>query len=86
MDISDLNFKPCICGYQVDQLIHIIYRALAYLLHRFVASAGITSKRILTNVALPVGEFTPMMLLSSNPSLPKSEFPRILRVHILLNV
>lgn len=77
MDISDLNFKPCICGYQVEQFICIVCRLIAYFSHRFVASVGITSKRILTNVVLRVGEFTPMMLLSSNPSLLKSEFLHI---------
>ena len=85
MDISDLNFKPCICGYQVHPLFCIVCRPITYSLHRFVAFVGITSKKTSTNVALPVGEFIPTMLLSLNPSLLKSESPRVLRVQILLN-
>jgi hypothetical protein len=58
---------------------------IIYSSHRFVAFVGIISKKISTNVALPVAEFIPTMLLSLNPSPLKSEFPRVLRVQILLN-
>jgi CCR4-NOT transcription complex subunit 4 len=87
MDISDLNFKPCICGYQVDRpAYHIIYIMIAYLFPRFVAFAGIISKRTSTNVVLPVDESILMMLSNSNPSLPKSEFLTYFTFKILLNI
>jgi hypothetical protein len=47
MDISDLNFKPCICGYQVRFAVFIAPQA-AHLVSsssRYAASAGTISRR-----------------------------------------
>jgi|ERR1700761_2750882 len=55
MDLSDMGFKPCPCGYQVwhgfiqDSNVSAIFC-------RSVVSAGITSKKILTADALLVEE------------------------------
>jgi hypothetical protein len=49
MDISDLNFKPCICGYQVIDPVFFGAKASAddlFFPQRFVDFAGITSKKI----------------------------------------
>ena len=61
MDISDRNFKPCPCGYQV--LFSIIQYSL--LTPRSVASAGITSDRTQMANAQPAAENTLSKLWNS---------------------
>ncbi len=75
MDISDLNFKPCPCGYQVGilNLSFTFPSAHATFLLRFANSAGITSRRISTAAALRAGESIPMRRSSSSPYTQRSE-------------
>lgn len=80
MDISDLNFKPCQCEYQVSARYPIPFSSVHSFLnrmnattrHRFADSAGITLGRTSTiNVLLAEG-IIPTKLASSSPSISKS--------------
>lgn len=67
MDISDLNFKPCVCGYQViPSQYPQVKKSLLILIRRFVGSAGTTSRRISTSDALLAEGCTPTKLWSSS--------------------
>ncbi len=47
MDISDLNFKPCVCGYQVSyRLFCIKFQTFIRIFHRFVVFAGTILRKI----------------------------------------
>lgn len=75
MDISDLNFKPCVCGYQVRCILSSSpYHTMEYptVCIRFAASAGIISRRISTSAAPLAVEFTQMKLLNSSLLIPRS--------------
>lgn len=67
MDISDLNFKPCVCGYQVFHLFSYVLGRSAQPAIRSVDSAGIISNRTSTVDVLHVAESTPTT--PSNSSL-----------------
>ncbi len=63
MDISDLNFKPCQCEYQVPNTLFSAVSSPFYLLnalsrYRFADFAGITFEGTSTISALPVGGIT----------------------------
>lgn len=78
MDISDLNFKPCVCGYQVAPLT-LTYRLISSLFfHRSAVFAGTISRKTLISAALPVGGYTRTMLWNSRLSPPKSVYPQLL--------
>jgi hypothetical protein len=59
MDISDLNFKPCICGYQVFLCFSSVVPHLQLRFYRSAVSAGTTSKRTSMVVAPRVVECIP---------------------------
>lgn len=80
MDISDVNFKPCPCGYQVRSGLDSRRPSICSRypsLVRFVVSVGTTSRKTSTAGAPLVGVNTPTTLCSSSRSTRRSTpFPR----------
>ncbi|KAF7359263.1 putative general negative regulator of transcription C16C9.04c [Mycena sanguinolenta] len=75
MDISDLNFKPCMCGYQASLASSPRHYLTCFV--RYAASAGTISRRISTSAAPPVGEYTLTRVWSSSPLQLKSAHKRL---------
>ena len=78
MDISDLNFKPCPCGYQVrasagPSSLELPSLTRGAALCRSASSAGTTSRRTSTADALRAGGSTLMRQSSSSRSTQRSE-------------
>ena len=78
MDISDLNFKPCPCGYQVrasagPSSLELPSLTRGAALCRSASSAGTTSRRTSTADALRAGGSTLMRPSSSSRSTQRSE-------------
>lgn len=85
MDISDLNFKPCICGYQVIRIPFIV----TYILNtgaRFVVFVGTISRRTSISAVLLAVEYTLMKLLSSNPLICKSKHRVLSILAVIFNM
>lgn len=65
MDISDLNFKPCPCGYQV-RFYRISWNITAYRASSCVVSAGTISNKISMEGVQLVVDHIPTKLYNSN--------------------
>src|SRR4051794_8003537 len=71
LDITDKNFKPCTCGYQVSE--HFFgHVADVTLLCRCAGFVGITSKKNAEESVLTAASLTAPRTTPSYPPIPKS--------------